>query len=283
MAGSAQLWRPGRLPETPAKRSPASLPWDRVRRKLVCQPSRCEGNTVCGKAALLPVRSRAESGQESPTRPFPRSHRFPPNPPPTCKPLPGSAGRGEALPLSVPPVRARTIPSMWEGETEEAAAQPQPSQCSAASHPPLQTAGWRRPAATRGAAARVAASWAVARGASSRLSSPSPCGPAPAAMLRPGAAAGARLVAGAQAACTARSSVPRTRTLASGCSLRQVTRRGSEVGQALQQRRSRSPPRPADWPWRCWPASRRGRAVPRAGDGYLSLRAGAGLWAAVCS
>lgn len=35
---------------------------------------------------------------------------------------------------------------------------------------------------------------------------------------------------------------------------------------------SRSPPRPADWPWRCSPSSRRGWAVARAGD------TGAFLW-----
>ena len=46
---------------------------------------------------------------------------------------------------------------------------------------------------------------------------------------------------------------------------------------------SRSPLRPADWPWRCLPASRRGWAAARAGDGCLFPRAGAGLWAAVCS
>lgn len=87
---------------------------------------------------------------------------------------------------------------------------------------------------------------------------------------RPGrhVAAAAGAAAAAHGACTARSSVPRTRTLASGCSLHQVTRRGSEVGQALPQRRSLVL-RPA-------PLTGPGGAGPSLGqdDGCVSPRAG---------
>lgn len=129
---------------------------------------------------------------------------------------------------------ACTIPSPWEGGEKRGSG-------SAAlvisgawlpPAPPLPPAGWRRPAARRGACGGV------------RRLFP-PLSPPPALWrLRPGrhvvaaaAAAGAAAV-GAYGACTERSSIPRTGTQASGCSLHQVTQRGSEVGQALPQRRS---------------------------------------------
>lgn len=184
-----------------------------------------------GKAALLSVCSWAESGE----RGFERIRSPPCRParPTACRPLwEWCQRRGFAARLVPFAPRAR-------GGREEAAAQPQPSQCPAADLPPLPPAGWRRPAATRGAAERAAAGRAVARGASSRLSLP-PVRPRPSRHVAAaaGAAAVARPAAGVYGACTARSSVPQTRTLASGCSLHQVTQRRSEVGKALPQRRS---------------------------------------------
>lgn len=231
-----------------------------TRKPVPASPQDVRGKTCMGKQPYCLAAPGPSSEMGSAPAPAPAPHT-------NCRPR----ARGEALPLPAAPAMACTIPSACEGGGEEEKRQRSPSHLSDLLPPaPLSR--------LRGGV--VLPARAGLRGArppdGQQRAAPLPASPPPPPCpVRPrpgrhvaaaaGAAAGARAAAGAYGACTARSSVPRTRTLASGCSLHQVTQRGSEVGQALPQRLSLVPhPAPLTGPGGARP--RRGGAGPSLGQ-----------------